>query len=199
MDAEFNRLHPKRAPTTVSCVYKLVGKFEETGSVDDKPDKSCPSWRFTIWKDRIIGPFFQATVTGDAYLNMLRDEALPSVLNEKGSFPAWFQQDGAPPHYSLAVRTWLVEQFPDHCMGCRGLVEWPAQRPDLTPLDFYLCGHLKSLVYAEESQSLGHLRERIAAVCSQITPQTIRPVLREWVIRLRHCEQQNGQRVEHIL
>uniref|UniRef100_A0A2H1V4P8 SFRICE_034143 n=1 Tax=Spodoptera frugiperda TaxID=7108 RepID=A0A2H1V4P8_SPOFR len=31
----------------------------------------------------------------------------------------------------------------------RGPIPWPARSPDLTPMDFYLWGHMKSLVYNE--------------------------------------------------
>ena len=36
--------------------------------------------------------------------------------------------------------------FPGKWIGRGGPVPWPARSPDLTPLDFFLWGHAKSLV-----------------------------------------------------
>ncbi|PNF16851.1 hypothetical protein B7P43_G06773 [Cryptotermes secundus] len=58
-----------------------------------------------------------------------------------------FQHDGAPPHYTQHVRHYLDESFPNHWLGSGGAVAWPLRSPDLTPLDYYLWGHMKTLVY----------------------------------------------------
>jgi hypothetical protein len=77
------------------------------------------------------------------YVNMLSDLILPSVMSADDTFPSFFR-NGAPPHYVLGVRTYLDEQFPGRWIGRRGPTEWPARSPDLSPLDFYLWGHLKA-------------------------------------------------------
>jgi hypothetical protein len=38
-------------------------------------------------------------------------------------------------------------------IGRSGLILWPTCRPDLNPLDFFMWGHVKSIVYAEIIQS----------------------------------------------
>ena len=53
---------------------------------------------------------------------MLQEEILPSLLNEEGDYPVYFQQDGAPPHYGLQVRWYLDHQFPEAWIGQRGPV-----------------------------------------------------------------------------
>ena len=106
----------------------------------------------------IIGPFFfYGTVNKDTYLRTLQEEAFP-LLNPDGHYLAYFQQDGAPAHYSLQVPNWLDTQFPGHWIGRRVPVEWPPRSPDLTPLDYYLWGHLKAMVYAVKIRSLDHLK-----------------------------------------
>ena len=65
----------------------------------------------------------------------------------------WFQQDGAPPHYSRAARETLIIEFPDRWIGRGGLVNWPARSPDLTPSHFYLWGHMKSFVFETNVES----------------------------------------------
>lgn len=59
----------------------------------------------------------------------------------------WFQQDGAPPHFGRQVTVFLNENFPERWIGRGGPVHWPARSPDLSPLDFFLWGCLKSRVY----------------------------------------------------
>jgi len=65
----------------------------------------------------------------------------------------YFQHDGAPPHYTIRVRELLNELFPNRWLGRDGPVTWPPRSPDLTPLDYYLWGHMKTLVYETKVQS----------------------------------------------
>jgi hypothetical protein len=65
--------------------------------------------------------------------------------------------------YDICVRHWLDRQFPDHWIARHGPVEWPLRSPGLTPLDFYLWGHLKAVVYQVNIQNFNHLEERIKA------------------------------------
>ena len=54
-----------------------------------------------ITSSGIIGPyFFEGNVTGTSYLRMLEDYVWPRVKHKR----MYFQQDGAPAHYSLQVR-----------------------------------------------------------------------------------------------
>ena len=55
-----------------------------------------------------------------------------------------YQHDGAPPHYTLAVRVFLDNAFQGRVVG-RGAgtfpfrgQEWPPRSPDLTVMDFWL-------------------------------------------------------------
>ena len=100
-----------------------------------------------MWGDRIIGSIFiDETLNAKRYLSMLQ-EILSSLLNEEGDYPVYFQQDGAPPHYGLKVCQYLDHQFLKVWIGQRGPVKWPPRSPNLSPLDFYLWGHLKAMVY----------------------------------------------------
>ncbi|KAI2652616.1 Transposable element Tc3 transposase [Labeo rohita] len=116
-----------------------------------------------------------------------------------GTFPEFFQQDGAPPHYGCQVRAFLDEQFPEKWIGRRGPVEWPPRSPDLTPLDFYLWGHLKAIVYGVKIQDVQHLKLRILEACAGISPAVLLSVCEEWEKRVALTIQHNGQHTEHIL
>jgi hypothetical protein len=60
-----------------------------------------------------------------------------------------FEQDGAPPHFHRNV-TFLDETFPGRWVGRGGPTAWPPRSPDLTPLDFFALGLLRTLGTAEK-------------------------------------------------
>ena len=63
-----------------------------------------------------------------------------------------FQQNVAPPHWSLQVRAFLNEEVPQRWI-CRKRAQdraffaWHPRFPDITPCDFYLWGYIKDNVY----------------------------------------------------
>jgi transposase len=155
-----------------------------------------------IWEDQLIGPyFFDGNVTGETYLHMLSTFLLDYMCNVPLAkrLNMFFQQDGAPPHYALIVRDFLNEHFPNKWIGRRGPVEWPPRSPDLTPLDYYLWGHLKSVVYQTRPRNKEELKERIRNECSQITEETLRRVNDSCRHRIEMCcEKEGGHFEQHI-
>ncbi|GFW50847.1 uncharacterized protein TNCV_3591291 [Trichonephila clavipes] len=55
---------------------------------------------------------------------------------------------------------------------------------DLTPLDYFLLGYVKSLVYADKPQTLDHLEDNIRRVIADIRPQMLEKVIENWTSRL---------------
>jgi hypothetical protein len=95
----------------------------------------------SIWSGDIVGPyFFDGTVTGESYLEMLREVVLPKLENiplyDNTEF-IW-QQDGAPPHYSLRIREFLNNSFPAG-PGRRGTVSCTPPPP---PRDHVISRHV---------------------------------------------------------
>lgn len=114
-------------------VWDDQNPYWHVGSKNQSAPKVC------VWIGRIdvhlIGPyFFDGNVNGGNYLDMLENFVLPAIQNI--GMPQFFQQDGAPPHFSISVRNWLNEVFPDRWLGRGGPREWAPRSPDLTPLDF---------------------------------------------------------------
>ena len=81
--------------------------------------------------------FLDETMTGDKYLKILKNQILPQLQQLPNLHDFYFQQDGAPPHYSKGVREYLDETFPLTWIGQRGPIDWPKRSPDLTPMDFF--------------------------------------------------------------
>uniref|UniRef100_A0A1B6JM23 Tc1-like transposase DDE domain-containing protein n=1 Tax=Homalodisca liturata TaxID=320908 RepID=A0A1B6JM23_9HEMI len=110
-----------------------------------------------------------------------------------------FQQDGAPPHYDVNVRGYLNVHFREKWIGRRGAIEWPARSPDLNPLDFFLWGHLKSVIYCTPVACVEDLRNRITEACRKVTPEILTRVRSEFVNRLYYCQEVTGNQYEHLL
>ncbi|GFW17961.1 DUF4817 domain-containing protein [Trichonephila clavipes] len=85
----------------------------------------------------------------------------------------WFQQNGATCHTARATIDLLKDTFGDRRISRFGPVNWPPRSCDLTPLDYFLWGHVKSLVYADKPQTLDHLEDNIRRVIADIRPQML--------------------------
>ena len=66
----------------------------------------------------------------------------------------WIQLDGCPVHYARPVRQWLNDHYPQRWIGRGGPIPWPQRSPDITPLDFYLWGIVKEIVYQTQINML---------------------------------------------
>jgi hypothetical protein len=99
-----------------------------------------------------------------------------------------FQHDGASAHNVHKVRDYLNAQFQNRWLGIYGPIEWPPRSPDLTPLDFFLWGHLKTIVYADPSINLQNLKDKITATCNQLTDEQITAATnKEFMRRVEAC------------
>ncbi|GFV69991.1 uncharacterized protein TNCV_463301 [Trichonephila clavipes] len=96
----------------------------------------------------------------------------------------WFQQDGAACHTARATIDLLKDTFGDRLISRFGPVNWPPRSCDLTPLDYFLWGYVKSLVYADKPQTLDHLEDNILRVIAYVRPQMLEKVIESWTSRL---------------
>ena len=131
--------------------------------------------KLTVWvglmgNGTIIGPFFfRQSIDGEDYLNMIGEEIVPALRQlqryrgrRNNQFRRiWWAQDGAPPHRRRFVTDRLAELFGDRVIALNHVVEWPPRSPNLTPLDFFLWGYLKSKVYQTSPANLEELEQRI--------------------------------------
>ncbi|GFY16645.1 uncharacterized protein TNCV_2787711 [Trichonephila clavipes] len=103
-------------------------------------------------------------------------------LNNHDVQELWFQQDGATYHTARATIDLLKDTFGDRLISRFGPVNWPPRSCDLTPLDYFLWGYVKSLVYADKPQTLDHLEDNIRRVIADIRPQMLEKVIENWSI-----------------
>ncbi|GFX32815.1 histone-lysine N-methyltransferase SETMAR [Trichonephila clavipes] len=111
----------------------------------------------------------------------------------------WFQQDGATCHTARATIDLLKDTFGDRLISRFGPVNWPPRSCDLTPLDYFLWGYVKSLVYADKPQTLDHLEDNICRVIADIRPQMLEKVIENWTSRLDYIRASRGSPMPEII
>lgn len=165
-------------------------------------EKPLHSPRVTVWaaigRSGIVGPFFfDNNVNGANYLHMLQTQFLPQIEHNPQFQTMVFQQDGAPPHWTLAVRQFLNQTFPQRWIGRDSpFSHWPPRSPDMTPMDFFLWGFLKSKVYTQQILTLEELKQRIDAAFEEVTEGMIDRAFESYERRLHRCVETNGQTLE---
>ncbi|GFU30207.1 hypothetical protein TNCV_3625371 [Trichonephila clavipes] len=69
----------------------------------------------------------------------------------------------------------------------------------LTPLDYFLWGYVKSLVYADKPQTLDHLEDNIRHVIADIRPQMLEKVIENRTSRLDYIRASRGSPMPEII
>ncbi|GFS56273.1 hypothetical protein TNCV_2769421 [Trichonephila clavipes] len=120
-------------------------------------------------------------------------------LNNHDLQELWFQQDGATCHTARATIDLLKDTFGGRLISRFGPVNWPPRSCDLTPLDYFLWGYVKSLVYADKPQTLDHLEDNIRRVIADIRPQMLEKVIENWTSRLDYIRASRGSPMPEII
>ncbi|GFW17136.1 transposable element Tc3 transposase [Trichonephila clavipes] len=114
-------------------------------------------------------------------------------LNNHDVQELWFQQDGATCHTARATIDLLKDTFGDRLISRFGPVNGPPRSCDLTPLDYFLWGYVKSLVYVDKPQTLDHLENNVRRVIADIRPQMLKKVIENWASRLDYIRASRGK------
>ena len=110
-----------------------------------------------------------------------------------------FLQDGAPSHYSVAVRAWLDNHLNGRWIGRRGAIEWPARSPDITPCDYWLWAYIRQQVYPTAGflyANINALGRRIEEKLQNIPMDMVRKSMRNFEVRIRKLIEVNGHHFE---
>ncbi|GFW61825.1 DUF4817 domain-containing protein [Trichonephila clavipes] len=138
------------------------------------------------------------TVNGDRYTATITKFFIPE-LNNHDVQELWFRQDGVTCHTARATIDLLKDTFGDCLISRFGPVNWPPISCDLTPLDYFLWGYVKSLVYADKPQTLDHLEDNICRVIADIRPQMLEKVIENWTSRLDYIRASRGSHIPEII
>ncbi|GFU94287.1 DUF4817 domain-containing protein [Trichonephila clavipes] len=133
----------------------------------------------TLWAGGIIGQYF-----------FKNDEGHNVTVN--GDRSCGSKKDGATCHTARATIDLLKDTFGDRLISRFGPVNWSPRSCNLTPLDYFLWGYVKSLVYADKPQTLDHLEDNIRRVIADIRPQMLEKVIENWTSRLDYIRASRG-------
>ena len=149
-----------------------------------------------------IGPyFFPPRLNGQLYADFIENQ-LPILLEDVPldvRAELIFQHDGAPAHFQRQVRNRLNIQFPERWMGRGGPIIWPPRSPDLNVLDYFVWGHIKSLVEHLRDGTEEEVCEGIVAAFDTITPDMANRATRNIIQRAEICIQEGGRHFEQLL
>ena len=99
----------------------------------------------------IIGPFFFEDNDGNC--QSVTSERYIPILNK---FKMCLRRRGQD-----IANHWLARNFGDRVISLKTNFVWAPYSPDLNPLDFFLWGHLKDVVYRDVPLSLQELKDSI--------------------------------------
>ncbi|GFW31484.1 putative transposable element [Trichonephila clavipes] len=155
-----------------------------------------------IWSEAnqvyVIHKCHNVTVNGDRYRVMITNFFIPE-LNNHDVQELWFQQDGATCHTARATIDLLKDTFGDRLISRFGPVNWPPRSCDLTPLDYFLWGYVKSLVSENKPQTLDHLEDNIRRVIADTRPQMLEKIIENWTFRLDDIRASRGSPMPEII
>jgi len=151
---------------------------------------------------KILGPvILPETLNGVSYLEFLA-ENLPDFLEEVPLLDRnriIFQQDGTGPHNARIVTNYLNQQFPGYWMGRYGPIHWPARSPDLNPLNFFLWGYCKEVIYRQLPENIEELNDRLHYAVWGIENEVMEKTQENLLRCIRACITMNGGHFEHLL
>ncbi|GFX54965.1 DUF4817 domain-containing protein [Trichonephila clavipes] len=130
-----------------------------------------------LWASGIIGPYF-----------FKNDEGHNVTVN-----------DGATCHTARATIDLLKDTFGNRLISRFGPVNWLPRSCDLTRLDYFLWGYVKSLVYADKPQTPDHLEDHIRRVIDDIRSQMLEKVIENWTSRLDYIRASRGSPMPEII
>ena len=122
---------------------------------------------------------------------MLKSHLIPFLRQHHRASSTWFQQDGAPVHVMKSV---MKKTFGDRVISRGFPISWPPRSPDISPLDCFFLGYVKSKVYTETFSNLNQLRTKFELVINNIDQAILRKVVPSVPNRLRSVvEKQTNQ------
>ena len=122
----------------------------------------------------------QGGVKADAYMGVLEDELMDTMeYYGMDKDEVIFQQDGAPSHTAKRVFKWLKDN------GMK-VMEWPAQSPDLNPIENLWLQLLRALSsYEAEPQGMLELWGRVEKEWNSIPVEACQKLIESMTDRIR--------------
>ena len=122
-----------------------------------------------------------------------KQQMLPDIRRMSGDIFI-FQQDSAPAHRARDTIELLRHETPDFI----GPDVWPANAPDLTPVDYRIWGLIQERVYQTAIRDIDDLKQRLTCVWAELKQSVIDKAIEQWRPRLRACIRAKGQHFKQL-
>lgn len=93
----------------------------------------------------------------------------------------------------------LIERFGEQLISCFGPVNWPPTSCDITSLDFFFRGYVKSKVYVDKPATVQAFGSQHHSCHSPGTGQTIKKVTKNWDDRMSYVKRSRGGHLPEIV
>lgn len=188
--------------------YRFWGK-EQPSNVFERPLFEKKLCVFVALSAKFaLKPFFfenadgaLTTVNGARYADMVNSFVVPQLKKHHALSRSIWQQDGAAPHVATHVKFLITKLFGNRVISRGFENEWPANSPDLNPLDYWLWSLLKCKIFKfdEKPKTFSELKEKITIHLSAINKEMLISAVENVIPRLKACVNQNGGHFEHFL
>ena len=109
----------------------------------------CMAWTCKVDGRCLPVVWFLGSVNGQVYLELLENTLWPAVRANATRKQYWYQHDGATCHVTTECLDFLRSKFGHRILSRRLDHHWPANSPDLSPMDFSFwsqaSNHLKKI------------------------------------------------------
>ena len=149
-----------------------------------------PNWVLDMYGQPI-------TLNSERYMQLLREKVWPQLDSRRDIRRIWWQQDGATSHCTTDVLGMLQEKFGDRIISRRASTPWPAQSPDLNPLDYWFWGEVTSVISKERPSSIEELMDVVECFCASLSSEQILKATSSIYDRLQACGKKGGNHFQH--
>jgi len=121
-------------------------------------------------------------------------QLLPGIRSIAGDM-FLFQQDSVPAHRARDTVELLRRETPQFISPNM----WPANSPELNPVDYSIWGMLQERVYRVPICDTDELRKRLVATWAEFQHNVMDDAVDQWRKRLEACIRAEGGHFEHLL
>ena len=93
----------------------------------------------------------------------------------------------------------MIEFLCRETPGFIGPEFWPANSPDLNPVDYRIWGLMQECVYQSPIQDVDDLKQQLISVWAEFKQSIIDKAIDQWRPRLRACVRASVQHFEQVI
>ena len=144
--------------------------------------------------------WFQGSVNGEVYLELLKNNLWHSVKSLATRRQYWYQQDGTTCHVTKPCMDFLKSKF-GHQILSRGDTphHWAANSPDLSPMDFRFLNHASDHLRKTKPQTIRDMKRGVESFAENLGETAIHKMGRHARKRALACLAAGGGHFEHLM